>query len=196
MTTPGGLEPYALDHFTLRQRITMMVNRYEVRAGGKDGPMLALAEQKRFALKESVTFFADEARTQPLFGFKARNVMDLAATYDVTDGQGQPIGLFRKDFGASLLRSTWLVEVPGQGIAGRGQERNTLVAVLRRFSDLGWPVHFDFATDDGHRLISIERQWALRDSYQCALPAASNGARLDWRVGACLAVACDALMGR
>ena len=194
MTSPDGLA--VLDRITLRQRITMMVNRYEVRAGGADGPMLALAEQKRFALKESVTFYSDEAKTQPVFGFLARNVMDLNATYDITDGAGQPIGLFRKDFGASLLRSTWIVEVPGQGITGRGQERNAAVAFLRRFTDFGWPIHFHFTTDAGDPLISIERQWSLRDSYDCSLPAASNGARLDWRVGACLAVACDALMGR
>lgn len=195
VTTPQ-IQPYALDRFALRQRITMMVNRYEVRAGGKDGPLIAFAEQKRFALKEQVTFFADEAKTVPLFGFRARQVIDLNAIYDITDGQGQHLGLFQKEFGSSLWRSTWLLEVPSQGLTGRGEERNQLVAFLRRFTDFGWPVHFDFTAEGGQSLMSIERQWALRDSYDCTLLAASNGARLDWRVAACLAVACDALMGR
>ena len=52
-----------LDRFALRQRVTLMVNRYEVRAGGREGPLLALAEQKRMSFREQVTFFADERKT-------------------------------------------------------------------------------------------------------------------------------------
>ena len=94
--------------FVVRQKITMMVNRYQVFASnpdGSQGPLMALAEQKRMAFKEQVTFFTDESRTRPVFGFKARRKLDLNAGYDVTDEQGQQIGFFRKDFGASLLLS-------------------------------------------------------------------------------------------
>ena len=158
--------------------------------------MLALAQQKRGALREQVTFYADEARTQPVFGFQARQIMDLNATYDITDAAGQPIGWFRKDFGRSLLRSTFVVGAPAIGLEGSGSERSMAVAVLRRFADLAWPVHFDFATADGTPFLTIERTWSLRDSYVCGLPAAPNGQRLDWRIGAALAVACDALLAR
>jgi hypothetical protein len=59
-----------------------------------------------------VTFYADEARTVPVFSFTARKRLDLGSGYDVLDAQGNPIGSFRKDFGASLLRSTWHLEAP------------------------------------------------------------------------------------
>ena len=158
---------------------------------------MALAEQKRMSLREQVTFFADEGKTQPLFGFRARQVMDLATTYDITDASGQPLGWFRKDFGRSLLRSRWLVDVPGQGISGSGTERNEVVAGLRRFvENFNWPGHFDFTTDEGAVFLTIERAWSLRDAYECHLPADPSGGRLDWRVAACLAVACDALLSR
>ena len=186
-----------MDQLAVRQRVTMMVNRYEVRAGGQDGPLLALAEQKRMSLREQVTFFADDRKTQPLFAFRARQVMDLSATYDITDASGQPLGWFRKDFGRSLLRSAWVVEVPGQGISGSGTERNQWVAVLRRFVEsFSWPVHFDFTTAEGAGFLTIERAWSLRDAYHCHLPPDPYGRRLDWRVAACLAVACDALLSR
>ena len=188
--------PNSLERFVLRQRITMMVNRYEVRANTADGPILALAQQKRMAMKEQVTFYADEERTQPLFGFQARQVMDLAATYDITEASGQPIGSFQKDFKSSLMRSTWLFESPAQQLQGRGQERSQAVAILRRFADFSWPIHFDFTTADGSAVLSVVRGWSVRDTYDCELPALPNGDRLDWRIGACLAVACDALMGR
>ena len=115
---------------------------------------MALAEQKRMAFKEQVTFFTDESKTRPVFGFKARRKLDLNAGYDITDEQGQPIGFFKKDFGASLLRSTFHVE--GPGYAGTGQERNQMVALLRRFTDFSFlPVHFDFA--DPHGQLAAEQ---------------------------------------
>src|SRR5918994_6594242 len=186
-----------MDRFVVRQRVTLMVNRYEVRAGGREGPLMALAEQKRMSLREQVTFFADERKTQPLFAFRARQVMDVAATYDITDAYRQPLGWFRKDFGRSLLRSAWVVDVPGQGISGSGTERNQVVAVLRRFvENFNWPVHFDFTTAEGAVFLTIERAWSLRDAYECHLPPDPYGRRLDWRGGARLAGGLDGPLSR
>ncbi|MBC7632139.1 hypothetical protein [Aeromicrobium sp.] len=190
--------------FTLRQKITLMVNRYELRALGPDGvegPLIALAQQKRMAFKEEVTFYADEARTQPVFGFKARTRMDLAATYDVTDAQGAPIGEFRKDFAKSLMRSTWHLSTPA-GIAAVGQERSQGVAIARRIISMVGEIpiplrfHFDFTTPAGEIVLSSERQRSIRDRYELTLPTLKDGTALDWRVGAAMAVALDALQAR
>jgi uncharacterized protein YxjI len=183
-----------LPQFFVKQRFTMMVNRYEVLTANPDGSvgaLLALAEQKRFAFKEQVTFFADDTKTRPVFGFKARAVIDLGSGYDITDGAGAPIGFFRKDFGASLLRSTFHVE--GAGFSGTGQERNMVIALLRRFTDLDFlPVHFDFTEGGARPLISVERQFSLRDKYTVTVP----DERVDFRVAAAVAVAMDVLMAR
>ena len=78
-----------------------------------------------------------------MFAFKARKRIDLNAGYDITDEVGQQIGFFRKDFGASLLRSTFHIE--GPGYQGTGQERSQAVALIRRFADIPFlPIHFDF----------------------------------------------------
>jgi uncharacterized protein YxjI len=195
------------DRFTIKQKITMMVNRYEIRsvdANGGEGPVIAVAQQKRMAFKEQVTFYADEARTQPVFGFKARQRMDLAATYDVTDATGTPIGSFRKEFGKSLLRSTWQLTAT-DGLQATGTERNPNIAIARRLweflpvvNDLPSPFlfHFDFTAPDGSIVLSSVRRRSLRDRYEVELPAAANGWRLDWRVGAAMAVALDALQSR
>jgi len=195
------------DRFTVKQKITMMVNRYEIRsvdANGGEGPLIAMAQQKRMAFKEQVTFYADEARTQPVFGFKARQRMDLAATYDVTDAAGTPIGSFRKEFKKSLLRSTWQLTAT-DGLQATGTERNQNVAIARRLwemvpivSELPSPFlfHFDFTAPDGSIVLSSVRRRSLRDRYDVELPTAPNGWRLDWRVGAAMAVALDALQSR
>src|SRR5262249_34286884 len=136
----------------VRQRIRMMVNQYEIHsvsADGREAGILAFAQQKRMAFKEQVTLYTDDTKTTPVLGFKARQVMDLGATYDVTDAGGVPIGLFRKNFKESLLRSTWHLEQPGYGEM-IGRETNSMVAILRRFIDsLSWlPYHFDFMLGD------------------------------------------------
>lgn len=195
------------ERYALRQKITMMVNRYEIRtvdADGNEGPVLAVAQQKRMAFKEQVTFYADEARKQPVFSFKARQRIDLGATYDVFDASGAAIGWFRKDFGKSLLRSSWHLG-SADGLEAFGTERNQNVAIIRRVWDfvpfvgeipLPFIFHFDFTAPDGTLVLSSERKRSLRDRYDIHLPQASNGWQLDWRVGLAMAVALDALQSR
>src|SRR5215217_5817233 len=183
----------ATQRFSLRQKITMMVNRYELRALGDDGvegPLMAMAQQKRMAFKEQVTFYSDEQRTQPVFSFKARKAIDLGSGYDVYDAAGAPLGLFRKDFGKSLLRSTF--HLSGPDLEATGQERNQLVAIARRVVDLPFAFHFDFHDPNGQLVMSVERQFSMRDRYAVSVP----DTRLDFRLAAAMAVGLDALMGR
>ncbi|WP_033340824.1 LURP-one-related/scramblase family protein [Catenuloplanes japonicus] len=186
----------ATQQFHVRQRVRLMVNQYEVRAvqpDGSEGEMIAFAQQKRMAFKEQVTLYTDDSKQVPVLGFKARQVLDLGATYDVTEPSGAPIGLFRKDFKASLLRSTWIVEQPSVG-AVRGQERSQAVAILRRFVDsLSWlPYHFDFVTPSGEVVFSVVKQWGFRDKYVVSVP----NPYIDRRLVIAMAVALDALQSR
>lgn len=191
-----------IESFAVKQKITLMVNRYEIRAmspAGGEGPLLAVAQQKRMAFKEQVTFYTDESRRQPVFSFKARQRLDLGAVYDVLDASGQPIGWFKKDFGRSLLRSTW--HLGAAGVEATGTERNQNVAIFRRLwellpflNDLPSPFvfHFDFTDRSGHVVMSSQRRRSLRDRYEVTVP----GGRLDGRVAAAMAVALDALQSR
>ena len=195
--------PMVVPAFFVKQRITVMVNRYEVLAAnpdGSEGHLLALAEQKRMKLKEEVVFFADESKTRPVFSFRARQRLDVHAEHDVFDEYGTPIGSFSKQFGASLLRSTWNLSAPG--IEAVGQERRPFIAVLRRVWDflpvvgdiwVPFVFHFDFVDrNTGAVVLVSERQKAIRDRYRVTVP----DPRLDFRVAASMAVALDALQSR
>lgn len=183
-----------LPTFLVKQKLTMMVNRYEISESDESGNptrLMALAEQKRMAFKEQVTFFSDAGKSRPVFGFKARKRLDLNAGYDITDECGEQIGYFKKDFGASLLRSTFHIE--GPGYAGTGQERNQLVGLVRRFTELDFlPIHFDFLDSSGQPLFSVTRKMSIGDRYLVTVP----DERVDFRVAAAVAVALDALMSR
>jgi uncharacterized protein YxjI len=182
-----------LPAFFVGQKLTMMVNRYEIRAVGPDGTpgqLMAVAQQKRLAFKEQVTFYADEQRTRAVFSFKARKTIDLGSGYDVYDEAGNPLGFFRKDFGRSLIRSTF--HLSGPDLEAMGQERNPVVAVLRRVVDFPFPYHFDFHDSAGALVMSVDRQFSVRDRYAVNVP----DPRLDFRLAAAMAVGLDALMSR
>ncbi|MBG6218258.1 uncharacterized protein YxjI [Arthrobacter sp. CAN_A6] len=191
-----------IERFAVAQKITMMVNRYEIRAvdsQGRPGGLLAVAQQKRMTFKEEVTFYSDESRHTPVFSFKARQRLDVGATYDVLDAQGNVLAGFRKDFGRSLMRSTWHLDAPGVHAVGR--ERSAGVAVARRVWDLvpfaeSFPapflVHFNFVDESGQVVMTSRRGRSLRDRYDVTVP----GSSLDGRVAAAMAVALDALQAR
>jgi len=179
----------------LRQKITVMVNQYTVHLAepdGTPGPVVAFAEQKRLALKEQVTVYTDESRSRVLTGFKARTVVDFAGEYDVVDEAGKPIGKFWKRGMRSLLRSTWHLQQPGLPTL-TGQERNPVVAVLRRFVDaLSWlPYHFDFSIG-ASIAFPVDSRWGIRDTYLINV----RDPRLDRRLVIAMAIALDALEGR
>ena len=206
MTVPADDRPTAamvVPRFYINQRITMMVNRYEIRAANPDGSagqLLAFAEQRRMKLKEEVDFYTDESKTRRVFSFRARQRLDVHAEHDVFDEHGTALGYFSKAFGASLLRSTWQLSAPG--VESVGTERNQFIAILRRIWDfipsLGevwvpFVFHFDFVdTATGQVVMISERQKAIRDRYEVTVP----DPRLDFRVAAAMAVALDALQSR
>lgn len=195
--------PMYVPRFFVRQRITVMVNRYEITAAnpdGSEGQLLAFAEQKRMKLKEEVVFFADTSKSRPMFSFKARQRLDVRAEHDVLDESGRPIGWFKKDFGASLLRSTW--HLSGPGFEAVGQERRPGIAILRRVWDyipiigniwVPFVFHFDFTDKaSGAPVLSSERKKSIRDRYDITV----QDRRIDFRLAAAMAVALDALQSR
>ncbi|MFF0340916.1 hypothetical protein [Kribbella sp. NPDC004875] len=195
--------PTYVPAFSMKQRVTLMANKYELIAtnpDGSDGPLLAFAQQKRMAFKEQVTFYTDDTKTQPVFSFKARKTIDLGSGYDVFDADGQPIGWFKKEFGKSLLRSSWLLS-SGQ-LNASGTERNATIAVVRRIWEfvpfvgeipLPFIFHFDFTdAESGNAVLSVERKISVRDRYRITV----QDQRLDFRVAAAMTVALDALQSR
>lgn len=192
MTAPAP--SYALE---LRQKFTVMQNRYDlvgIDAAGRETP-LGYAEQKRFSLKEKVTFWSGADRQQVVFTIAARNVFDIAGTYDVAAADGSVLATIAKDVVSSFTQSTYTVDVAGRRLIGK--ERGRVKALARRaveiLTDWPWvfPIHFDFTAGDGLAM-SIERQMKLRDVYRITI---ADGT-LDWRVAGALAVTVDAFMNR
>lgn len=196
----------------IEQKITAFTNKYALFAvdenGGK-GVLIALAQQKRIAFKEKVSFFADEQKTALSFTFRAEKVLDVHGKYLVEDASGVLLGSFQKQFKASLINSTWHVLNAESQPLLMLRESNQLLAVMRRFGGF-IPIigdiieiltvllkyHFVISRlDTGEVVGTYQKTTLFRDHYQLSL---ADGAVevVDWRVYAALAVGLDALRSR
>ncbi|MGH3131474.1 MAG: hypothetical protein ACRDNX_11700, partial [Gaiellaceae bacterium] len=190
------------DRFLVKQLIRPMVNLYEVFAlsPGTDAPgaRVAFVRQKRMALKEDLRAFADDSETEEVFRIKARSLLDVGGRYDVTGGDGTPLGALQKLFGQSLLRSTWRVLDADDSELFVATERSLAVAIGRRIADivpygdlLPIPYHFVFRSGE-QDLGGLTRVLGLRDQYRLDL-SGDPDRRVDRRLAIALAVGLDAL---
>lgn len=195
------------------QKITAFVNKYKIYgvdpATGTKGGMIGLAQQKRIAFKEKVSFFADEQKSQLAFTFRAEKVFDVHGRYFVEDTNGALIGMFKKEFAESLVVSTWKVMSPDGTVLFEVAESNVALAILRRFA--GWiPVvgdivelitlffryHFVFKDVTTGEIVGTYKKLTLfRDHYELAMTDEA-AAKCDWRVLAATGVGLDALQSR
>lgn len=180
--------PYALE---LRQRFTPLQNRYDL-VGFRDGSetLLGYAEQKRFKLKEKITFYGSDDKSQVAFTLGARNAFEIAGKYDVCAADGTVLATIAKDPASSLFRSTYHLVIGGRDLIGT--ERTLWKALFRRFVDLPlFPIQFD-VLDAGRPVMTIDRIMQIRDSYRTEVADDA----VDWRVAAAMTVAVDAFMQR
>ena len=195
----------------VEQKITAFVNRYEIYDANEDGTkgeLRAFAEQKRLAFKEKVSFFSDKSKQTIVFTFRAEKVMDVHGKYFVEDAEGVLVGAFRKEFGKSLLNSTWNMIDMDDTVKLTINESNMALAIARRY--IGWiPIvgelfeiatnfikyHFSFKTADNTEVGMYRKTTLFRDHY---LLSVTDGAyaEQDWRTFAAMAVALDALQSR
>lgn len=196
----------------IEQKITAFTNKYKAlkaTEAGEAGDLIAFAQQKRLAFKEKVTFYGDEQKTSELFTFRAEKIMDVHGRYIVEDGNGQVIGMFRKEFKKSLLVSSWVLMAADGNELFSVKENSVAIAVLRRFIgfvpfvgdilDIAikfFRYHFvfsDIAT--GQEVGQYKKTKLFRDHY---LLSTTDDAwsKLDWRVFAAMGVALDALQSR
>ena len=191
--------------FLLRQKLTLLVNRYDYFSYDNDtlGAQVAYAEQSRFAFRESVTVWTNDSRSDVLFTIKAEKLLDIHGKFLVKDAQGTLIGYCRKAFGSSLLRSTWEICDANDTLLFIAKEKNPYIAIGRRvaqfvpyLADIApfFPFNFIFEKD-GKGVGSHRRVWGrLTDQY--ALELGEELKSCDRRLALTLGLLLDALQDR
>lgn len=194
----------------IEQKITPITNKYVIYAAnesGEKGEKIAFAQQKRLAFKEKVQFYKDESKDQLAFTMRAEKAMDIHGKFIVEDENGKEIGVFKKQFKQSLVKSTWVI-LHKDEIVLTFSESNAFLAVIRRFIDFvpivgefAAPIlalmkyHFVVTEANQQPIGAYTKTTFIRDNYTLSMNDASYD-KQDWRVLAALSVALDALQSR
>ena len=99
------------------------------------GSLVFFASMKAFKLKEDISIYTDENKTNELLNIKARSIIDFSAAYDVYDSaSGQKIGAFKRRGLKSMLKDEWVIMDAIDQEVGIVEEDSWLMATLRRFA--------------------------------------------------------------
>jgi len=195
------------DRFLVQQVFKPIANEYRISVpspGSTDeGRPLLFVKQKKMSIREDIRFRLDPDAEPHLFMIKSKTIYEFRGRHEVLDEHGQVIGMLEKSFGKSLLRSHWNVRSPDGEVQLEAYESNLIVALLRRFADLGpdwfslltWlPFNFTLARD-GDEVGNYKRVLGtFRDRYVLELQPGLEG--VDRRLLVAFTVALDALQDR
>ena len=108
------------------------------------GQLVLYSKLKAFKLKEDLRLFTGEDMREELLAIHARRVLDISATYDVTDSRtGERVGAIQRKGMQSLLRDEWRFLDAGDREVGFIREDSMGLALLRRFLTNLVPQRFD-----------------------------------------------------
>ena len=159
------------------------------------GQLRFYIKQKAFKLKEEITVYADEGQTQAMLRIKARSIMDVSATYDVTDANnGEVVGALQREGLKSIFRDEWnLLDADG-ALIGKVKEDSGIMALIRRFLIKIIPQTFRVTMDGAEAGIIKQRFNPFALQYDVDFTPAS--AELDPRLEVATVVLLLAIEGR
>lgn len=124
------------EHYLLRRKVFRFFGG-EFNIYDPAGNVVLHAEQKSFKLKEDMRLYADLAKTSELLSIKTDQILDIGATYKVTDSRShETVGsLRRKGLKSTFVRDEWVFLDPQGQEIGLIQEDSLFMGLLRRFSN-------------------------------------------------------------
>jgi hypothetical protein len=126
---PGSLATQS--HYVIKRRFWSFFERV-FRVLTADGQLLMYVKHPLLTLREEFVVYADEAQTRPLLKVKARQMIAINFSYDVSDATtGQRLGAVQKQGLRSILRDKFTILDPMGMEIGFAEEQGA--ALLRRF---------------------------------------------------------------
>jgi len=133
----GGLGP-AFQHrqYMFRRKVLKLLGG-AFHIYDEAGNLVFYGEQKAFKLREDMRVYADEGKKQELLVIKTPKILDISATYNVTDATtGQAVGALKRKGLKSIVIDEWIfLSTDGKEI-GILRESNWIMALLTRYVNL------------------------------------------------------------
>ncbi|RMG06600.1 MAG: hypothetical protein D6731_25475 [Planctomycetota bacterium] len=190
-------DPFSLERYLVRRKVfTLVRSAFHVYDADMQ-EVLLYAQQTAFRLKEEFFVYRDESKSEALLRIKSRQILDLAATYDIADARSnEPLGAARRKALKSILRDEWEILDTSDQVVGTAREDSTALALVRRVVSNLVPQRYDLATTDG-RPLGFFQQRFNPFVFQTELNFAEDeDGLLDRRLGLGLAVCMMAIEGR
>jgi uncharacterized protein YxjI len=129
------------DRFLVQQVFKPLANEYRISVpspgSSEEGRPLLFVKQKRMSIREDIRFRLDPEAEPHLFMIQSKSMFEFRGRHNVLDPDGAVIGMLEKSFGASLLRSHWIVrDAAGEQVL-EAHEASWLIAIVRRLAELG-----------------------------------------------------------
>lgn len=160
------------------------------------GQLVMYSHMKAFKLKEDIRLYTGEDKQHELLAIRARQVLDISATYDVTDSSsGEKVGAVRRKGMRSLLRDEWLLLDPFDREIGLVREDSMGKALLRRFLTNLVPQSFD-AVVNGQTVATFRQNFNPFVLKLTVDFSTDHGRLLDRRLGLAAALLLCAIEGR
>ncbi len=173
-TTPAV---FSYEKYLLKRQVLALTGK--IRIYSPTGDLVMFSQQKMFKLREDIRVFSDETKQRELLWIQARQILDFAAAYDVTDTSlGVKVGTLRRKGFRSMVRDAWeilnindiLIGTISEDSMGKAMLRRLLLGSLlpqgydvlvgenkvadykQRFSLFGYVMDLDFSSDKGQQL--------------------------------------------
>lgn len=118
--------------FTTRRNFFFFLHQW-FRIFDPGGEIVFYSKMRAFKLKEDFRVLGADKQTEVL-RVQARNILDIAATYDVIDpGSETRIGSFRRKGLKSIFKDEWIIFDAAESEVGLIQEESGALAFLRRY---------------------------------------------------------------
>jgi hypothetical protein len=136
------MDRFQFDQYLIRRKILKLFGAsFHIFAGEEH--LVLYANLKAFKLKEDIRLYTGEDMTEEVLLIKARNIIDLGATYDIYDSEtNEKIGALKRKGLKSVLKDEWLFLDKNDQEIGTIKEDNMAMALVRRFIINIIPQHY------------------------------------------------------
>lgn len=127
------MDRFQFDNYLIRRKILKLFGAsFHIFAG--DEHLIMYANLKAFKFKEDIRLYTGEDMSEEVLLIKARNIIDLGATYDIYDSEtNEKIGALKRKGMKSILKDEWLFLDKNDNQIGTIKEDNMAMALIRRF---------------------------------------------------------------
>jgi uncharacterized protein YxjI len=143
---------------TFHRKLSVAGNRIHV--NDLNGNMVMYVKQKAFKLKEDIRVYNDKSKSREILYIQARQVIDISATYDVTDQTtGEKVGaLRRKGLASAFVKDQWEMLDNSGIVIGDIVEDSTLLALIRRYAINIIPQAYSFS-QNGMEIAKLKQRF-------------------------------------